>query len=131
MPLRPQDVVSIQRLLSNYNHILDFGTSEEFVAVWAQNGELETPVGVSRGHDDLRKVIRWNRRNTPGTRHVAHNVIASGDGVDASACSYVLVYQVGDDGVRLLMSGRYSDILHRVDGQWKFVRRILEPDSAL
>jgi ketosteroid isomerase-like protein len=128
MPLPANDVVAIHRVYAAYNHGFDFGTPEDFAAVWVEDGELESPLGSSRGHEKLLKGMRWSRENMVGMRHGTMNVLVDGDGDTAEGTCYLLVYQAREGGVSLLLSGRYDDVLRKDDGQWRFVRRVMTSD---
>jgi hypothetical protein len=128
MPLSTDDVVAIQLLYAAYNHSFDFGTPEDFVEVWAEDGEMVSPLGSSQGHEKLQKGMRWNRENMPGVRHGTMNILIEGDGDSASGACYLMVYQVVDSAISLLLSGRYTDTLRRIDGHWVFTKRVMTSD---
>lgn len=68
----------------------------------------------------------------PGGRHIATNVLVDGDGDEASGAAYLQLWVADDEngGFKILVSGIYRDTLRRQGGSWKFVTRVLEPDTA-
>ncbi|HEX4225523.1 MAG TPA: nuclear transport factor 2 family protein, partial [Pseudonocardiaceae bacterium] len=69
-------------------------------------------------------VIRYPD-GTPRTQHVTTNIAIDVDGDQATATSYVTVFQAVTDLLALqpIASGRYRDTFTRHNGQWRFVER--------
>jgi hypothetical protein len=128
MQLSIDDIIAIHHLYANYSHSFDFGTPDEFAAIFTEDGELETSAGVSRGHKQLAKGVSWAREHLPGIRHGTMNVIVDGEGDEAQGSSYLLVYQAVDGAITLLQSGRYQDSFRKVGGEWRFLRRVMTGD---
>ena len=60
-------------------------------------------------------------------RHFVSNPVIEGDGDQATMKLYVEVKNLADEAKPLLV-GCYHDELRRVDGRWKFARRVVEVD---
>jgi hypothetical protein len=128
MALRVEDVLSIHKLLADYNHAVDRGDGDAFAAMFVDDGSLRRGAEVTKGSDDLRDFARGL---PPGIRHLATNVSIDGDGDDATTRAYLQVWSTkgGAAESRLLVSGIYADTLVRDGDAWRFVTRVLTYDS--
>ena len=46
MTLATEDILAIQKLIADYNHIVDAGDGEEFAALFTDDGSLDTGFNV-------------------------------------------------------------------------------------
>ena len=65
-----------------------------------------------------------------GTRHCTINEVVEGDGDRATMRSYYFVVGTDDPSPTMGATGGYDDELVRVDGQWRFARRIHSVDAS-
>ena len=115
MTLATDDILAIQKLIADYNHIVDAGDGEEFAALFTDDGSLDTGFNVVKGSNELRDFAALVPSMAPGARHMVTNVSIEGTGSDAES--------------KLVISGRYEDTLRRDDGRWRFVTRKMIPDG--
>jgi hypothetical protein len=122
------DVVEgVRAALAAYTHALDDGRTDDVVATFCVDGVCDIPgLGVHEGHDALRAAYsRWTPRR-PQRHLVLNTLVTAWDGGEAHATSDVVFLLQGDDGWGVQVVGRYHDVLHRVDGAWRFHRRLAE-----
>lgn len=125
----------IHDLLARLSHLADRGTVEEYLELWADDGEWAGSADTARGHDALReRVERYRAAGVQGpgsgTRHVSTTRFVD-VGTDGTAHSES--YFVYFDGVpadpRPRRVGRYVDDLVHRDGRWLIARRRLVLDD--
>ncbi len=84
--------------------------------------------GFERVHELYRSTVRVHADGKPRTKHVTTNSIIEVDEAagTASASSYFTVFQQLDDfPLQPIVSGRYADTFHVVDGSWWFDTRVM------
>lgn len=135
----PDHARAIENLLHTYAERIDAGDLEG-VAELFRHGRIaaspDTPAEQSVvGRDRVLALYRGSTRlyedGTPRTKHVTTNSIIEvrDDGLTASARSYYTVFQqLADFPLQAIISGRYHDAFHRVDGAWAFETRIMFVD---
>ncbi len=121
----------ILSLMNQYCFTIDTGDFEGFAQLFA-DGEWTIEGGVvARGKDQLLAGmvnVRTYRDGTPRTRHVTSNIDLSIDEVSGTASSqcYVTVFQQAPDfPLQVIFSGHYFDDFARLDGRWRFKRRLI------
>jgi uncharacterized protein (TIGR02246 family) len=131
MALATDDILAIQKLIADYNHIVDVGDGEAFAALFTDDGSLDTGFNVVKGSNELRDFAAFVPSMAPGARHMVTNISIDGDGADATARLYLQMWQTagGAGESKLVISGRYEDTLRRADGRWRFVTRKMIPDG--
>jgi len=70
---------------------------------------------------------------TPRSQHVLSNLEVQVDASAATAtsrCTFTVVQARPGRGVLPVLTGRYDDRFARVDGEWRFVERVIRPDLA-
>ena len=127
MALATDDIMEITQLYAVYNHAVDAGDGDGFAGCFVTDGALVTDGSPIEGAEALAAFARSVPGMMPGIRHVGANVVASGDGDDATGGSYLTVVIAGAQP-QLLMTGRYRDTLRRDGGAWRFVRRDFSAD---
>ncbi len=125
-----EDVLAIQKLLADYNHLIDSGQADAwadlFVADGAFDPGLMPPIN---GRAALVEFAAALPAMIPGARHVVSNVSIDVDGDRASAKSYLHMWMKDGDGkFGVMTAGIYSDELVRIGGSWKLSRRTMAAD---
>jgi ketosteroid isomerase-like protein len=126
-----EDKFAIQELISRYNHAIDFGNYEAWVACFTADGIFEGSAGRFVGEAELRKFteqFKTMRANLPNVRHCVLNTVADVEGDTAVASSYLQLITTGKDGVKVMFTGRYDDKLAKVGGKWRFKERKVTRD---
>ncbi len=130
---------AIENLLYTYAERIDSGDLEGVASLFAHGcikpGPDAGPDAVARGRDAVLKMYQAATRlypdGTPRTRHLTTNAIVEVDeGADrASARSYFTVVQQTEVlPLQPIISGRYHDTFHRIQGVWWFDTRIMLVD---
>ena len=131
MRLSTDDVVAIQGLAARYNHAIDSGDAEGFIATWVESGVLDAGGLFIDGHAALKEFTVNFAAGAQAPRHVATNLVIDGDGDNATLKAYVQMYVLAGDPAQQIIAaaGKYDDTLIKEDGTWKFVRRNFTVDS--
>jgi ketosteroid isomerase-like protein len=134
MSLTTEDILEIQGLAARYNHAIDSGDAEGYIATFSEKGTMTAGPLVLEGHDALGQFAKSFSSSVREPRHVATNLVIDGDGDKATLKAYVQMYILaGDEGEpakqTLMTSGKYDDVLAKENGSWKFVRRVFTADS--
>ncbi len=129
---RLEDLEAIRRLFQDYRRSLDSKDFRAYADLFAQDGEFIAGSDGSihaKGRDAIFALVDGMRGSLLTDQsgddvHVAVNDRIDLDGDRATATS-TWVYVVRGDGDVPDVSkvGRYSDLLTREDGRWKFLRR--------
>jgi 3-phenylpropionate/cinnamic acid dioxygenase small subunit len=133
------DAREIENLLYTYAERIDLGDLDGVAELFSHGRVAASPDAppdqVAEGRDGVLALYRGSTRiyddGSPHTKHVTTNaVIEVEDGAQtASARSYYTVLQqVEDLPLQPIISGRYRDTFHRVDGRWWFDTRIIFVD---
>lgn len=134
MTLPTDDIVAIEQLYATYNHLIDGGRTEEWAALFVDEGTLDTGLGMFiEGTPEARTEFAAGvPLIMPGSRHVATNIRILGDGDTATGAAYLQLWVADEEtgGVKVMVSGVYQDTLRKDDGTWRFVTRALVPDAG-
>lgn len=117
----------IRATIAAYTHALDDGRTDDIVSTFCPDGAVDIPgMGTHEGHDALRDAYtRWKPRR-PQRHLVVNTLVTEWDDHEAHATSDVVFLLQGDAGWAVQVVGRYRDVLHHVDGTWRFHRRVAE-----
>jgi hypothetical protein len=129
----------IENLLHTYAERIDAGDLPGVADLFAHGriaaATRATPEQTFEGRERVLALYRASTRiyddGSPRTKHVTTNsIIEVADGANTgSARSYYTVFQqVEDLPLQPIISGRYHDTFHRVDGRWCFDTRIMHVD---
>jgi 3-phenylpropionate/cinnamic acid dioxygenase small subunit len=130
---------AIENLLHTYAERIDAGDLEG-VAELFSHGRIQAspdapPEQAMAGRDQVLALYQGSTRlyedGTPHTKHVTTNSIIEVADQDRSARArsyYTVFQQVDDFPLQPIISGRYHDSFHVVDGRWWFDTRIMLVD---
>jgi glutamate-1-semialdehyde aminotransferase len=129
----------VENLLHAYAERIDAGDLDGVADLFA-HGRIcgvdgGPPETVFEGRDRVREMYEMSTRlyedGTPKTKHVTTNAQVEVDEAagTATARSYFTVFQATPDlPLQAIISGRYRDTFHRVDGRWCFDTRTMMVD---
>jgi len=131
----------IENLLYTYAERIDAGDFDGVAALFRHGRicgrEGGPPETVFEGEVAVRKLYGFSTRlyddGTPKSKHLTTNVIVEVDeeAGTASARSYYTVLQATDElPLQPIITGRYRDTFHVVDGQWWFDTRTMYIDQV-
>ena len=125
---------AIRALITAYCERLDAGDFDGLADLFA-HGAFRSPAGTNLvGKAAVRSMydaVLLYPDGTPRTKHVLGSVIVEADedaGSGTSRCAFTVFQQVDDTPLQPVLSGRYHDQFERVDGEWRFVERMVLPD---
>ncbi len=122
-----QVVEGVRATLACYTQALDDGRTDDVVATFCPDGACEIPgLGTHEGHEALRQAYStWTPRR-PQRHLVLNTLVTEWNEDEARATSDVIFILQGNEGWAIQLVGRYHDVLHRIDGRWRFHRRTAE-----
>lgn len=135
------DARRIENLVYDYGALVDAGDFAGIADLFAHGRvwgmDDPPPEAVFDGRDAVRRLYeRTTRRypdGTPKTHHVITNVRieVADDAQTALAHSYYCVLQATDElPLQPIITGRYRDSFHRVDGDWWFDTKVMFVDQT-
>jgi ketosteroid isomerase-like protein len=117
-------VEGIRATIAAYTHALDDGRTDDVVATYCADGAFEMPgMGTFEGHDALRTAYDGWKPRRPQRHLVTNTLVTDWSSDEATATSDVVLVVQGKDGWAIQFVARYRDVLHHVDGTWRFHRR--------
>ncbi len=133
MTLTNHDKVEIRELVSRYNKTMDTADPDGWVETFTDDGEFVGVTGTFRGTDELRAfavrhATEASYAEYAAAQHWVTNLVIEGDGDDATMFSHLMMVRPEDGRGVIILLGQYNDTLRRVDGQWRFVQRVITAD---
>jgi 3-phenylpropionate/cinnamic acid dioxygenase small subunit len=135
------DAREIKNLVYAYAERLDAGDLDGVAALFAhgricgmEDGPPETVfAGVARVRQMYEMATRLYEDGTPKTKHLTTNVAlhVDEDAGTAHGSAYYCVTQATPElPLQVIVTGRYRDTFHRIDGTWWFDTRTMYVDQA-
>ena len=135
------DSREIENLIYHYAELIDAGDLDGVAALFArgrilgmEDGPPETVFeGAARVRQMYGMATRLYDDGTPKTKHLTSNVqiYVDDDADTARATAYYCVTQATPDlPLQIIVTGRYRDTFHRVDGSWWFDSRTMYVDQV-
>ena len=132
----------IENLLYTYAERIDRGDFDG-VAELFMHGRIEGvggggPETVFEGRDRVRALYGTTTRihaetGTPRTKHLCTNAIIDVDeeaGTAAARSSYLVCQATPELPLQVVVTGRYRDTFHRIEGRWWFDTRTMYVDQT-
>ncbi|MBZ5738609.1 nuclear transport factor 2 family protein [Nocardioides mangrovi] len=132
----------IENLLYTYAARIDAGDLDGVADLFTHGRILGQedgpPESAFEGRDAVRRLYGGSTRiyedtGTPKTHHVTTNarIEVDEEAGTATCASYYLVTQATDElPLQIIITGRYRDTFHRVDGAWWFESRTMYVDQV-
>jgi hypothetical protein len=135
------DAREIENLIYAYAERIDAGDLDGVAALFAhgricgvEDGPPETVFeGTERVRQMYEMATRLHDDGTPKTKHLTTNVALHVDAAAGTArgSAYYCVTQATPDlPLQIIVTGRYKDTFHRIDGTWWFDTRIMFVDQV-
>ena len=130
--------LQIYELMDRYGVVHDFGTPEEYAALFTADVQISVGAGppVVKGHDALVAMAARDHQRFGGgatadgksaliMRHVISNRLVDLVGKDSArgSCYVTTLIRTPDNGLAVLSIGRYEDEYVRQDGRWRISKR--------
>ena len=130
----------IENLIYTYAERLDAGDLDGVAQLFThgrissmEDGPPETVFSGSAGVRQLyEQVVRLYDDGTPKTKHITTNVCINVDepsGTAQSRSYYCVAQATSKLPLQVIVTGRYRDTFHRIDGVWWFETRIMFVDQ--
>jgi hypothetical protein len=130
MPLDADDITAIVNLAHEYNEAVDRQDPHAWVQTYTVEGELCSPLGNPKGHEALFEWISRFVASAYATCHCNVNEVVDGNGDEATMRSSYIVIRANKAPPAIVVTGGYEDELARVDGHWRFARRMHTLDAS-
>lgn len=127
--LSAEDDLAIRQIVTRLNHAVDVGDYEVYATFFSDDAVFDTAFGQAIGPEQISAALEQSRPYISGKRHVASNILISGDGETATATSYLIVFEA-TTGLDLVGTAVNVDTLEKRDGEWIVVRHETELDPA-
>jgi 3-phenylpropionate/cinnamic acid dioxygenase small subunit len=113
----------ISDLMFRYAELFDTGRFDEFAALFAHGRWHRAGPGAAATRQWIDENVLLYQ-GQPRTKHVTTNVVVDVDEDAGTATAYVTIFQaLPDFPLQPIFSGRYSDRLARIDGEWRWTER--------
>jgi len=131
------DARLIENVLYTYAARIDAGDFDGVADLFTHGRicgtENPPPEAVFEGRDGVKKMYeattrRYDDDGTPKTHHITTNacIELADDAMTASARTYYCVMQATDVlPLQAIITGRYHDTFHKIDGEWWFDTRVM------
>jgi ketosteroid isomerase-like protein len=129
--LTPEDDVAIRQVIARLNHALDAADYALYGSFFAEEGVFVSGFGDAVGPKQVEQALGNVAAFITNKRHVAANLVMSGEGNDAVVTSYLIVFE-RQSSMTYVGSAVNVDTLQRRDGKWQVVRHdsTLDPATA-
>ena len=134
------DRLGILDLMARYAHSYDEGMLDDLGPLFTADAvfRFDPPIpGFPAELDGRDAIVSAMRARYAATapaqrRHIITNVLIDPLGPDrAEVASYLLLGSTSDGSLVLPVTGRYSDVVVRDEGRWRYAARLLRLDARL
>lgn len=129
--LTAEDDAAIRQIVARLNHALDAADYPLYASFFADEGVFASGFGDAIGPQQVAQALTNVAAFITDKRHVAADLVISGEGDDAVATSYLIVFE-RRSSLAYVGSAVNRDTLRRRDGKWQIVRHdsTLDPATA-
>jgi uncharacterized protein (TIGR02246 family) len=114
----------VRATLAEYTQALDDGRTDDVVATFCADGVIDLPgMGVVEGTAALREAYTKVEPRRPQRHLVLNTHVRGWSDTEATAVSDVVFLLLGREAWKVLLVGRYEDVLRNEDGVWRFAHR--------
>ncbi|MPY91670.1 MAG: DUF4440 domain-containing protein [Acidimicrobiia bacterium] len=130
MAIETADRVEIEDLVARYNKAIDTGDAQGWAATFTKDGEFHGIVGDFYGADELVAFVsayasEEQYAEFASAQHWVTNMVIEGGGDHAEMFAHVMMVAPQAEGGRIILVGHYEDTLQKVDGRWRFAKRVV------
>jgi len=125
MTISVEDRLAILDLAGRYNQAFDHGDVDAWVETFTTDGVFADAGGFSvQGTDELRAFAGKAAQGDVAVRHWNSSHVIEGNGDTATHSCYLMIIMM-DEVPTIFGIGRYDDEFKKVDGEWRFSRRLV------
>lgn len=118
-------LAGVQNAIAAYSHALDAGRTEVIPELFTEDGVAEiVGQGTFEGREAIGKAYGAFVPQAPQLHLVGNTILTSPPGEEVTASSSLVFFARGEEGWAAQLVGSYEDTLVRVDGEWKFSKRV-------
>ena len=124
------DQLEIRHLVAKYNRAFDYRDPEAWVDTFTADGTFSMRgKQLAAGREAL---LAFAKKMIPTmkVKHCTTDAIVEVKGDSATHDAYLILVDTGEK-VSVVNSGRYLDVLAKVNGAWKFKSRVVEIDGKM
>jgi len=124
------DNLEIRQLVAKYNRAFDYRDPEAWVDTFAADGTFA--MGGKQLAAGREALLAFAKKMIPTmkVKHCTTDAIVEVNGDSATHDAYLILVDTGEK-VSVVNSGRYLDVLAKIDGAWKFKARVVEIDGKM
>ena len=122
------DELAIRKVVAQYNRAFDYGDPEAWADLFTADGTFCMGSKELAGGREALLAFGKKMMPTMKVKHCTTDPIIEVNGNTASHDAYLILVATGDE-ISVINSGRYIDVLEKVDGAWKFKTRVVELDG--
>ena len=118
-------LAGVQNAIADYAHAVDAGRTEEIPELFTEDGVAEiVGQGTFEGREAIGKAFGAFVPQAPQLHLVGNTLLTSPPGDEVTASSSLVFFARGEEGWAVQLVGSYEDTLVRLDGVWKFRKRV-------
>ncbi len=129
--LSAEDDLTARQVIARLNHALDAADYKSYAQMFAADGVFVSGFGNAVGPEQVEAALGQVAPFITNKRHVAGNLVISGNGDELVVTSYLIVFE-RDAELKYVGSAVNEDTLKKVDGRWLVARHdsTLDPATA-
>jgi uncharacterized protein (TIGR02246 family) len=129
--LKAEDDLAARQVIARLNHALDAADYKSYGDLFATDGVFVSGFGDAVGPKQVEEALAKVAPFITNKRHVAGNLVISGDGKQIVVTSYLIVFERQTE-LKYVGSALNVDTLKKVNGRWLVARHesTLDPATA-
>jgi uncharacterized protein (TIGR02246 family) len=127
--LKAEDDLAARQVIARLNHALDAADYKAYGELFATDGVFVSGFGNAVGPKQVEEALAKVAPFITNKRHVAGNLVLSGDGKQIIATTYLIVFERQTE-LKYVGSALNVDTLKKVNGRWLVARHESTLDPA-
>ena len=127
--LKVEDDLAVRQVIARLNHALDAADYKSYGELFAPDGVFVSGFGNAVGPKAVAAALGQVAPFITNKRHLAGNLVISGDGHQIVVTSYLIVFERQTE-MKYVGSAVNVDTLEKVDGRWRVARHDSTLDPA-
>jgi hypothetical protein len=117
----------VRRAIAAYTQAVDDGRTDDVLATFTGDGSVDIPgIGAHEGQEAMRAAYDAVAPKAPQRHLVINTLVTEWDAEQATAKSDLVFMVHNGQAWMTFLTGRYTDTLRQVGGEWKFTHRTAE-----
>jgi SnoaL-like domain len=129
--LKAEDDLAVRQVIARLNHALDAANYKAYGELFSPDGGFASGFADAVGPKQVEEALAKVAPFITNKRHVAGNLVLSGDGKQIIVTSYLIVFERQTE-MKYVGSALNADTLKKVNGRWLVARHesTLDPATA-